>query len=328
MALKILKLSVISFIILFVIFYYWASSSTRDESEYHTIDSFIPNSTMNSKDTISIMSYNIGYLSGMINNLPIERTKELFEKNYETAKTLLENENADIIAFQEIDYEANRSFYVDQYLELAKDLKYPYGAKSINWDMNYVPFPYFPISMNFGKIISGQAILSNFPILSTKAFKFDKPESNPFYYNQFYIDRLLQITEIDLGKMLTVINVHLEAYKKNAREAQMRVFIDEVKNYFDGRPVIVLGDFNSRLDAEDESTLKLFLDAFPVHEATIDSNGNYPTTIGTYSTENPTKKIDHIFFTYESIELIDWRIPLTNVSASDHLPLIMRLKLK
>lgn len=324
----ILKLILAVFIISFIIFYFWASSASLDESDYHRIDRFNTNSTLDPKDTLSIMTYNIGYLSGMINNLPIERSEAFFKENYKVAVALLEHEKPDIVAFQEIDYNANRSFYQDQYMDLAKDLDYPFGAKSINWDMNYVPFPYFPFSMHFGKVISGQAILSRYPILSTKAFKFKKPESNPFYYNQFYIDRLLQITEIDLGQKVTVINVHLEAYKSDAREEQMRVFIDEIKDLFDGRPVIILGDFNSRLDSKKEKTLDLFLDAFPLVEVSLDSTTNYPKSNGTYPTDNPERKIDHIFYTAETIEMIDWKIPVSHVKASDHLPVMMRFKLK
>ena len=97
MAGRILKLIVITFLILFVIFYFWASSASLQESEYHTINRFSPNLTFDKTDTISIMSYNIGYLSGMTNNLPIERTKEIFDDSYKIAKSLLEHEFREII---------------------------------------------------------------------------------------------------------------------------------------------------------------------------------------------------------------------------------------
>jgi endonuclease/exonuclease/phosphatase family metal-dependent hydrolase len=320
----------IIFIISFISFYFWGSSATLDETEYHTIQLFDANPEFIPSDTISIMSYNIGYFSGMTNNTTMKRTEPFFLGNQQTVETLFKNINPDIVAFQEIDYDADRSFNTNQFEIIAEMNTYPFGAKSINWDMNYVPFPYFPFSAHFGKVISGQAILSQYPILNTSAFKFEKPESNPFYYNQFYIDRLLQFAEIKVSpsQSILVINVHLEAYKRKDREKQMDVFIDVVKPHFDGQPIILIGDFNSQIDAKKDQTMVKFLAEFPVREAAMDSLGNLPEGIGTYSTENPRKKIDHIFYTYDSIEMIDWSIPTEHVGASDHLPMVMRFRLK
>ena len=57
-----------------------------------------------SNDTISIMTYNIGWLSGMTNNRPVERSLELYQSNTESLLKLLETHQIDILAMQEIDF--------------------------------------------------------------------------------------------------------------------------------------------------------------------------------------------------------------------------------
>ncbi|MGK0325870.1 MAG: hypothetical protein ACJA1D_001211, partial [Polaribacter sp.] len=68
-------------IIAFVIFFFWASSSTLDKSEYAKLIE-VDNHIVPENDSIfSIVTYNIGYLSGMTNNLAVESPKKLFNDN-------------------------------------------------------------------------------------------------------------------------------------------------------------------------------------------------------------------------------------------------------
>ena len=102
------------FIIAFVVFFFWASSPTLNEGEYAKliqVDGFeIPKN-----DSIFIIvTYNIGYLSGMTNNLPIAKSKSLFEDNLQKVISETQKINPDIMAFQEIDYNASRSYSINQ----------------------------------------------------------------------------------------------------------------------------------------------------------------------------------------------------------------------
>lgn len=140
-----------------------------------------------------IMSYNIGYMSGMTNNEPVRPERTLYESNLASGLRFLDAIDADIIAFQEIDYGSQRSYEIDQEKEIADKLHYPYVARAVNWDKKYVPFPYWPISVHFGKVLSGQSVLSKFPILQQSVDTLSKVASAPFYYNAYYLERLAQV---------------------------------------------------------------------------------------------------------------------------------------
>ena len=143
------------------VFFFWASSPLLEESEYEKLYETSYKTKIDNDSIYSIVTYNIGYLSGMTNNKAIEKPKELFQKNMEIVQRELADVNADIIAFQEIDYNSARSYEVNQEDEIAK-LGYKYIAKGINWDETYGPFPYWPPSIHFGKMSSGQSILSKY----------------------------------------------------------------------------------------------------------------------------------------------------------------------
>ena len=69
--------------LLFVIvgFYFWASSPNISANDYNNSGQYDYSSSASNDSIISIITYNIGYLSGMTNNLPIERPKSLFDQN-------------------------------------------------------------------------------------------------------------------------------------------------------------------------------------------------------------------------------------------------------
>jgi len=54
---------------LLLIFYYWGSGGSLNQNQLHQEISLKADQRQSS-DTFSIMTYNLGYLSGMTNNLP------------------------------------------------------------------------------------------------------------------------------------------------------------------------------------------------------------------------------------------------------------------
>ena len=150
-------------IVAFVIFFFWASSPTLELSEYQSVIANKTKSTQKSDSIFSIVTYNIGYLSGMTNNLAVESPKEFFDVNMAKVVSEIKKVKPDIMAFQEIDFDASRSYNVNQEEEISK-LGFNYRAQTINWDKRYLPFPYWPISMHYGKVVSGQSIISKYPL--------------------------------------------------------------------------------------------------------------------------------------------------------------------
>lgn len=320
---RVLSLFVFLLLIAFTLFFVWASSPTMEESQYEKlITKEYPTSTVN--DSIySIVTYNIGYLSGMTNNRAVAKPKELFDKNLSIVKSEFKKVNADIIAFQEIDYASARSYDVDQQDEIAK-LGYNYIAEGTNWDETYVPFPYWPPSMHFGRMHSGQSIISKYPIKEYKRIVLERVADAPFYRDALYIERLAQVTKIIIeGKEVVVINVHLEAFDKQTRVNQFNVVLELFNSYKDKNPTILLGDFNSRARDKEAIIQKMF-DLEDVGNAAF--NAENPGN--TFDSKNPVERIDYIFYTKNSIEYVDGKVLTEFGEASDHIPVEMQFKLK
>lgn len=320
------------FILAFITFYFWGSSNSWNPEKYNQLKKFSDKPAMTS-DTLSVMTYNIGWLSGMTNNLAVDRSESLYAKNLNDGLGLLAKLHPDIIGFQEIDVFAKRSFYYNQPDSLGLNLAYLNGALAVNWDKRYVPFPYWPIKYHFGKLISGQYVMSNLEILKNDYVTLPKPVNAPFYYNAFYLDRLIQKTWLKTGKGdLLVMNVHLEAFDQETRIMHVEAVIDEFLKYADKLPVLLIGDFNSRAIGPegpiDESARRMF--AVPgLGVAITDSlfalnpKGNF-----TFSSGDPVEKIDYIFYNKKFIEKLDAKVLQEFGEVSDHFPVWMRFVIK
>ena len=327
-SLRIILRIFLSLVILFIAFYFWASSPNLKQDEYSQV---LVNdySTSGKNDSIySIITYNIGYLSGMINNLPIKKEKAFYDENLNTVLTQFKNINPDIIAFQEIDYSSKRSYDVNQQKEISK-LGYKYVGQTINWDKKYLPFPQFPISMQYGRILSGQSILSKYEITNQERIELKRNSTNPFYYDAFYIDRLAQIVTIKIkdqnyqNKTLMIINVHTEAYHRETRIEQIKQIRKIYLSYSQKFPTILLGDFNSDIKSNNAG-INILLNLPGTGCAAFETN-NFENT---FNSKNPTKRLDYIFYNTDYIEYIDGSVLPSFEQASDHLPLIMKFKLK
>lgn len=315
---------IVGLFFLVVGFYFWASSPNMSQDDYSVSGQYKEVAGKPENDSIhSIITYNIGYLSGMTNNLPVVNSKSLYDKHLNKVIYELKKVNADILALQEIDYHSRRSFFMDQQYELS-NLGYPFFGKSINWDKKYVPFPYYPISAHFGKILSGQSILSKYPVIELERIELKRNSKNFFYYDNFYLDRLAQVAKIKLrDKTLILINVHLEAFDKATRSIQFRQVKDIYIKYFRDYPTILLGDFNSDIRYADPA-ISLLLKIPDTGCAAFDPD----SPENTFNSDQPTDRLDYIFYNTNFIEAIDARV-LDNINTpSDHLPLLMKFKIK
>jgi endonuclease/exonuclease/phosphatase family metal-dependent hydrolase len=279
----------------------------------------------------------------MANNLPRRMGKNFFQNNLKNFITVLNREKPDIIAFQEIDYHSNRSHYIDQLETIARRSKYPFTTRAINWDKRYVPFPYWPPSAHFGKVLSGQAVISHYPLQSSQRIVLDKPANKPFYYRVFYLDRLIQIAKIRIGSaILVTLNVHLEAFEQKTRENQARKVLRVYRSYKDQFPVLLMGDFNSippkatqkgafsdepETDFSTDKTMEIFMQEKSLKAAMVSSPANFPETeTFTFPSDNPSRKLDYIFYNHQKIVCLNAYV--VNLDSSDHLPVVMEFAFK
>jgi endonuclease/exonuclease/phosphatase family metal-dependent hydrolase len=310
-------------IVAFVIFFFWASSPTLELSEYQSVIANETRSTQKNDSIFSIVTYNIGYLSGMTNNLAVESPKEFFDVNMAKVVSEIKKVKPDIMAFQEIDFDASRSYNVNQEEEISK-LGFNYRAQTINWDERYLPFPYWPISMHYGKVVSGQSIISKYPLKEQQRIVLQRVADAPFYRDAFYLERLAQVVKVVLnGKEVVVINIHLEAYEKETRAKQFEEVLAIFNQYKEIYPTILLGDFNARARDENAVVQKIFaMKAIGSAASDMNNLGN------TFNSKDPSKRIDYIFYTKNSIEYISGKVLNQFGQASDHLPLEMKFRIK
>ena len=197
-------------------------------------------------------------------------------------------------------------------------------AKAINWDKKYIPFPYFPINMHFGKVVSGQSIISKYPLKDQQRIVLQRVADAPFHRDAFYLERLAQVVKVVLnGKEVILINIHLEAFDKDTRVKQFEEVVALFNKYKDNYPTILLGDFNSRARDENAIVKKMF---------TMKNVGNAAFDVinieNTFDTKAPYERIDYIFYTKSSIEYISGKVLNEFGQASDHLPVFMEFRLR
>lgn len=329
---KILLIAVILMISGFVIFYFWAQSPQFDSVGYNDIDEF-SNLYKPSSDSINILSYNIGYLSGMTNNLAVNLPESVVQKNLTAAKELINKYGIDVIAIQEVDFNSNRSYHINQYEELGEACSFTNGAMAVNWDKKYVPFPYWPMKYHFGSMYSGQALLSKLKILSNETIVLPKPSSNAFYYNAFYLERLAQLVWCLNGNdSILFINVHFEAWDRDTRKSQAEIVLEKFKSYEEQYPIIIIGDFNCKPPFDDETgeeTMSLLLKQTSISMVTSENDyQDKPAIHYTFNSDNPFEKIDYILYNNRFLDEIDSKVLLEAGEISDHLPLFARLVLR
>lgn len=327
MGLKLILAMLGSLLLGVVVFYVWATAGSYPRENYTDILSYEVDQSA-ADDMLSLVSYNIGYLSGLTNLEAVERPKTLFDDNLAAAIAALQPLNADIIAFQEIDIDSQRSYNVNQLDALAHALGLAHGGLAINWNKNYVPFPYWPISTHFGKIVSGQAVLSRHPILENQRVVLEKVASQPFFYNAVYLDRLAQVTHLQVdNRSLIVINVHLEAFDNPTRFNQTHAVREMAEAYASDYPVLLVGDFNSAINRPEEGERSIKIMAESESFTSALPQGQWTNQL-TFPSEPPKYKLDYLFYTPNSIDLKETRVILETGEASDHLPLMMTFTLK
>ncbi len=283
---------------------------------------------------LKLVTYNIGYASGEKNNQALRLSEQEVKSNLDKIAEEVKKLNPDIVCLQEVDFDAARTHRINQFEYLAQALGMPYGAYALTWNKRYLPWPYWPPSVHYGRMVSGQAVLSRYPIEHQMVLEFSKPSENAFWYNWFYLDRVAQKVNIRVGYQgIVVWNVHLEAFHPKTRESQAVLLAEWVG--LEPNPFkVVMGDFNSvsktkknlteieKKDLEDKGeALKKF------QEATGLSNAEANAEFLSMPSWNPIKKIDHIFYKPDSwVELASGNVE--KVTASDHLPVWSILKMQ
>jgi len=176
-------------------------------------------------------------------------------------------------------------------------------------------------------LLSGQSVVSKYQLTDHKRIVLEKAASNPWYYQAFYLDRLLQIVSVKHPHASFVLmNLHAEAFDASCRSQQLDFVLQMAGKYAGQGPVILMGDFNSDPHYEDPAIMKFFecdfLSCAGIQNPYDDNVEN------TYPSDKPVERLDYVFYTHKDFEELDSDVVQAFGTASDHLPLMVKLKFK
>lgn len=309
-----------------VLLYWWGGRAQLPEDQYVTSYT-VSEKISQDPDSLVVVTFNLGWMSGMTNNLPMLRTDSLYGAHFQRAVDVMQAIRPAILGLQEVDYESRRSRYWHQSDSLAEALRLAYRANSVNWDKRFVPFPYWPPIFQFGPMLSGQSTLSQLPIVYHHREVLPMPPSS-FLYTRFYIDRLIQTTILDWqDTTIAFLNVHLEAWHQPTRMQQAERLSQVADSLRHHHLVLLVGDFNAeppqRWSAHSgnyDSTLVPILDrGFEAATFTAAQKDNWKNS---FSSVEPTVSIDHLFYHPAQWECSFSRVITEMGDVSDHLPVV------
>ncbi len=166
------------------------------------------------KDTLTVMTWNIKFGGARIDFFfdcygdRVIMTETEVLQNLAGLLRKIRQVNPDILLIQELDRFSKRSAYVDMLKYIADSTGLSYAVYASQWDVQYLP------EKGLGRINSGNAILSRWPIDTAVRWPLPLVKSYPWWYREFYLRRNLLIARVRHPQLpnLWIINTHLEAY--------------------------------------------------------------------------------------------------------------------
>lgn len=295
--------------------------------------------------TLRVVVWNIAWAYGWgSEGSGSKKPPEHFEAALDRMGAVLRAAKPDLVLMQEVDFGAARSYRTHQAKALAEKAGLGWYAEAVSWDANYLPFPYWPPEDHYGRILSGGAVLSRFPLKKNVVELYPKPEDNSFVYNLGYVFRYLQRVEVELDDQTTVpvFNAHLDAFSPKNRQAHaghIARVLSEVDN-----PLAIFGaDLNTvppestmrsgypdepKTDHADDVTLPRLrsVDGWQealTEEAYLADEASYFT----FPAHAPNRKLDYLF-TGSGYEVVDFHVLKDAGDVSDHLPIFAELRVK
>ncbi|UCH51398.1 MAG: endonuclease/exonuclease/phosphatase family protein [Chloroflexota bacterium] len=229
---------------------------------------------------VSVMTYNLNNGFNTKGKLNIEEIAQVIENN-----------NPDIVALQEV----SRGWVINGRLDMLEWLS----------QRLHMPYKFVPTADQF----VGNAILSRYPILSYS--KQDLPSPELLMPSNLTV-ALIEIGESEHLKVITT-DLHPGNDDENVAIRLLQCeYIADFLNDITGGRIVLLGSINAEPDDSEIRTLRqvMLMDA----ASRID-----PELAYTFASDNPHQRIDYIFTSYD-IRTTDVQVPLS--IASDHLPVV------
>jgi endonuclease/exonuclease/phosphatase family metal-dependent hydrolase len=283
---------------------------------------------------LKIATWNIAYGRGNGTDDDGPWTREQIIEKLDAVAKLIRSADLDIVALQEVDFGSARTHDIDQARYIAEKAGLPYLARITTWQRNFVPYPFGRVDRYFGRIWSGQCLISKYPILSNQRHDLGALRFKPYWYQFFSLDRRVQHCRIQSGgKPIGVLNVHLERYSPKDRVLQARRLAEIVASVGPTR-ALVLGDFNAPclssgqlhefaddplLDFRNDTTLSL------IRERDLNLVTEHKDRFYTVPAASPSRGVDHILVGTD-LEVVEVDVVKEAASISDHLPVVARIR--
>lgn len=236
---------------------------------------------------IKVMTYNVHHCNPPQNKDRID---------VDAIAAVIKQQDADVVAVQEVDVNTGRSGGINQAEQLAKKAGYPsfYFAKAMDFDGG-----------QYGVLILSKYILTNTTtcVLPKAAGNGGEP-------------RVLALATVALpgGRAVRFGSTHLEAYNRASRLLQVKKINDIAAG--DTMPFIVAGDFNAKEGSEVINVLD---------EQFMRTCMHCPAT---FAEETDTGAIDFIAVTPgASFRVLSHQV-VAEQQASDHMPVVATIALK
>lgn len=202
-------------------------------------------------NNLSITIWNIGY-AGLDKDMDffydggrkVRNSREATRQNLSNIIAFMQTQQSDIWLLQEVDFDAHRSYGIDQSGMIGQAMGNYHLTKAVNYNVPFVPVP---LRQPMGGVLSGQITLSK--SLPRLARRYAYPLIAGWPDRLFLLDRCFVETryELDNGAELVVLNTHNSAFvnKQLLMNKELEVIRNKMLREFElGNYVIAGGDWN------------------------------------------------------------------------------------
>lgn len=182
-------------------------------------------------ESLEVMTWNIKHAGGRIRffyECPGDRvvmTEQEVDENLEGIADKIAQVDPDILLLQEVDVGSKRTAGVDQMQRILDATPLNYGVYASQWRASYVP------KHGLGRIDSGNAILSRWPIAEATRLALPLISSQNVVVRYFYLKRNILKTRLEVPGFgsLHVLNTHFSAFDQDGtRTEQLEDFEAEL----------------------------------------------------------------------------------------------------
>jgi endonuclease/exonuclease/phosphatase family metal-dependent hydrolase len=308
-----------------------------------------PAPTLPSSQVIRVLSWNVQYCASRRHQFFYDGGDAVHVPQQDVVETVaavaaaIRLHEPDLALLQEIDRNSSRTARIDQLSGILRACPHPRWSSAHYHRAPYVPHP---PGQHLGRVDMNLATLSRWHVQASHRHQLPLL-AEPLYRRLFNLRRAVLVSEIprEDGPPLVVVNTHLSAFSRGdgtlgRQVAVLEGLLDDLDR--GDRPWILAGDLNMLPPGDDPGRLgddaELYDETNPIDALfegrrqsafAVQDLPNYPGELGTYlpfGAAAPDRTLDYLFVS-EGIDVISARVLDELSEVSDHLPLLVELRI-